>query len=60
MPYTVEDYREEVKRNVLNSLTPDEISDFLKKISPEQRLNGLSAKEIEAFMKKSKKKNKKS
>lgn len=57
MPYTVEDYREEVKRNVLKSMTPDEIlSELLKKASPEELLKGISTEKIEAFLKKSKKK----
>ncbi|MCP4350398.1 MAG: hypothetical protein GY795_33435 [Desulfobacterales bacterium] len=72
MPYTVEDYRKEVKRNVLNSMTPDEIlSELLKKASSEKilenfpldellKVKGFSPDEIEAVLKKSKKKNKKS
>ncbi len=68
MPYTVEDYRRELKRNVLNSMTTDEILDeILKKISMEQRLTGFSAEkllkklptdDIEAYLKKLRKKQK--
>jgi len=95
MPYTVEDYRRELKRNVLNSLTvddvlenfhPDELKrnvlnrltiddvlenfhpdEFLQKILAEKRLKGFSAEEllkslpaedIEAYLKKLRKKQK--
>ncbi len=62
MPYTVEDYRNELERNVLKSLTPEKIlekfplDELLKKASPEDRLKGLSPEEIEAYLNKLKKK----
>ncbi|MCP4353502.1 MAG: hypothetical protein GY795_49260 [Desulfobacterales bacterium] len=62
MPYTVEDYRNELERNVLKSLTPEKIlekfplDELLKKASPEDRLKGLSPEEIEAYLDKIKKK----
>ncbi len=45
MPYTVEDYRNELERNVLNNLTPDKISEFLNRVPTEQRLRGVPTKE---------------
>jgi hypothetical protein len=107
MSYTIEDYRKELKENVLKSLTPDDVlerfsrdeilnrfspdevlgrfspdevlgrfspdevlgrfspdqvlgrfspDELLRRISPEQRLKGLSPEEIEAYLKKLRKK----
>jgi len=67
MPYTVEDYRRELERNVLSSITAERImeefsldellksiptEDVLKKFPVEERLKGLSARQIEAYLKK--------
>jgi hypothetical protein len=49
MPYTLEDYRKEVERNVLSSITPERIleeyshDELLKGIPTEQRLKGFPA-----------------
>ena len=42
MPYTVADYRRELREEVLSSLTPDEL---VKRLSTEDRLRGLPAEE---------------
>jgi len=42
MPYTVEDYKRELKEEVLASITLDEL---LKRLSPEERLKGLPPEE---------------
>ena len=58
MPYTVEDYkrelREEIKKEIWAELTTEEL---LKRLSPEERLKGLTREEIEAYMKKLSKSN---
>ncbi len=61
MPYTLEDYREEIKRNVLASLTPEErikgipteelanvfsADDLLKMFVIQKELKGLSTEEL--------------
>jgi uncharacterized protein (DUF433 family) len=47
MPYTLEDYRNEVKQNVLNSMTGDEIlSELVKKASPEKILETFPLDEL--------------
>ncbi|MCP4105092.1 MAG: DUF1682 domain-containing protein [Desulfobacteraceae bacterium] len=47
MPYTVEDYRNELERNVLKSLTPEKILDeLLKKASPEKILERFPLDEL--------------
>ncbi len=53
MPYTVEDYREELKRNVLNNLT---VKERIEGLPIEDLLKWFPTEEIEAFLKKSKKK----
>ena len=42
MPYTVEDYRKDSARRLLNSLTPEE---RLAGLAPEERLSGLAPEE---------------
>jgi len=42
MPYTIEDYRNEIKQRALKILTPEEV---LKAFSAEERLRGLSTQE---------------
>ncbi|MCP4351881.1 MAG: hypothetical protein GY795_40985 [Desulfobacterales bacterium] len=47
MPYTVEDYRNELERNVLKSMTPErKKEELLKGLSAEELLKGLSAEEL--------------
>ena len=41
MPYTMEDFQREVKEEVMNSLTGEDIDNLLKKLAPEDRLKGL-------------------
>ena len=64
MPYTIEDYRNEIKQRALKILTPEEV---LKAFSAEERLRGLppeeifrafSPEEIRAYLKKLPKKTK--
>ena len=49
MPYTVEDYRKDLKREVLESSSPEE---RLKGLSPEDLLRRLSRTQIEAYLEK--------
>ncbi len=64
MPYTMEDYRRDYALEYLDRLTPDEIlkrfsaDDRLKGLSADDRLRGLSPEEIEAYLKKLKRKKK--
>jgi len=46
MPYTVEDYKREVKEEVLASMTPEDMLSLLKRLPPEERLKRLPPKEI--------------
>ena len=43
MPYTMEDYRQELKQRVLKELTPEEL---LAQLTTEERLKGLPVEEI--------------
>jgi hypothetical protein len=61
MPYTMEDFQKEIKEEVMGSLTDEDIDRFLKKLTLEDRLKGLSSedllkmltpKEIEAYLRK--------
>ncbi len=67
MPYTVEDYKRELKEEVLASMTPEELlkrvpledrlkglppEELLKIIPPEEFLKRLTREEIEAYLKK--------
>ena len=51
MPYTVEDYRKDSARRLLNSLTPEERlaglapEEVLTHYEPEERLSGLAPEE---------------
>jgi hypothetical protein len=49
MPYTMEDFEREVEQKVLRKLTPEQ---RLEGLSLEQRLEGLSVEEIKAYLKK--------
>jgi len=49
MPYTIEDYRNEIKQRALKILTPEE---RLRGLPAEERLRGLSPEEIRAYLKK--------
>lgn len=59
MPYTMEDYRRDLKKEALEELTPQEILDglppekrakLLEALLLEQRLQGLSKEEIETYL----------
>ncbi len=67
MPYTIEDYRNEIKQRALKILTPEEIlktfsaqeiirglpaEERLRGLPAEERLRGLSPEEIKAYLKK--------
>ncbi|MCP4353398.1 MAG: hypothetical protein GY795_48735 [Desulfobacterales bacterium] len=60
MPYTIEDYRRELREEVLDILTPDEIlkkipaKEFLKKLPLKEILKGFSTEEIESYLKEQK------
>ena len=49
MPYTVEDYKKDLKREILESSSPEE---RLNGLSPEDLLRGLSRTQIEAYLEK--------
>ncbi|MGE0083980.1 MAG: hypothetical protein AB7S75_06115 [Desulfococcaceae bacterium] len=61
MPYTIEDYRREIKERALKMMTPDDVirafpaeeifkrfspEEIFKRFSPEERLRGLSAEDV--------------
>ncbi len=52
MPYTLEDYRKEVERNVLSSITPERILEeipldkLLKGVPTEQRIKGIPTEQL--------------
>jgi len=58
MPYTIEDYRNEIKQRALKILTPEERlrglppEEIFKAFPAEERLKGLSPEEIRAYLKK--------
>ena len=52
MPYTIEDYQREVKEEVLNSLTKEDIDYLLKRLQPEDLLRVLKTEEIEDYLRK--------
>jgi hypothetical protein len=61
MPYTIEDFRRDAARKILEELSPEERHEIAKRLppeerlrglSPEERLRGLSEEEIEAYLKK--------
>ena len=63
MTYTLEDFDREVKEELLQSLTEEDIENLLKKLGPEKRLRGLGLEErlrdqaledIEKYLKKMK------
>jgi len=64
MPYTIEDYRRDYVLEHLDRLTPAEIlkkiraEELLKGLSADDRLKGLSPEDIEAYLKKLKRKKK--
>ena len=43
MPYTIEDFRKEYRKEFLEGLTPEERVQVIQKSPPEKRLEGLSA-----------------
>ena len=46
MPYTIEDFQREVKEEVLESLSEEDIDRILKGLKPEDRLRGLKPEDI--------------
>ncbi len=67
MPYTIEDFRKEIKQDALKMMTPEEVvkafpaeeifgafpaEERLRGLPAEERLRGLSAEEIRAYLKK--------
>jgi hypothetical protein len=52
MPYTMTDFKRDLTRQTLQNMTAEERLAFLEKLSPEERLAGLSAEQIEAYLKK--------
>ncbi len=49
MPYTLEDFQKEIKAEVLQSLTEDDIQWLLRGLKPEDRLKGLRPEDIDAL-----------
>ena len=59
MPYTVEDYRKELKENVINSLTSDELKhSVLNRLTLDEILEKYSPDEIKAYLESLKKNDK--
>ena len=56
MSYTMADYRRDTAAEYLKELTPEERRSVLRSLTLEQRLAGLSAEEIAAYLKKLKSK----
>jgi hypothetical protein len=58
MPYTVEDFKKDLKKELLALLTPEELleipamDELLKRLPPEELLKRLTREEIEAYLKK--------
>ena len=67
MPYTIEDFRKEIKQDALKMMTPEEVvkafpaeeifrafpaEERLRGLPAEERLRGLSPEEIRAYLKK--------
>jgi hypothetical protein len=52
MPYTIEDFRRDAAREMMERLSPVERQELVKRFSPEERLRGLSEEAIEAYLKK--------
>jgi len=61
MPYTIEDYQQEVKEEILKNLTEEDLDillqnpqleELVKKLKPEARMKGLTPDEIKAYLKK--------
>lgn len=46
MPYTIEDFQKEIKEEVLNSLTEDDIERIMASLKPEDRLKGLKPEDL--------------
>ncbi len=46
MPYTMEDFRKDFRRNFFKELTPEERKEVVKELTPEERLDGLSAEQL--------------
>ena len=52
MSYTMADYRREKAEEYFKELTPEKQREILRGLTPEQRLAGLPAEEITAYLKK--------
>jgi len=52
MSYTMADYRRDTAEEYLKELTPEERRKVLENLTAEERLAGLSAEEIAAYLKK--------
>jgi hypothetical protein len=52
MSYTMADYRRDTAKEYFNELTPEERRKVLENLTAEERLAGLSAEEIAAYLKK--------
>lgn len=56
MPYTMDDFRRDYRKEILDELTPEERlaglsrEEIAKALSPEERLKGLSDKQIEDYL----------
>ncbi len=52
MTYTMEDFNREIKDEVLQSLTKEDIENLLKRLGPEEVLKALKPEEIEKYLEK--------
>ena len=51
MPYTKEDYKREAARELFQKMPPGERRKLLGQLPAAERLSGLSAQQIEAYLK---------
>jgi len=51
MPYTMEDFRQDYLRASIKELLPEQRSKLLENLTPQERLEGLSPEEIDAYLK---------
>ena len=50
MPYTMEDFRREYIEEGFQEMTPEARRKLVEKLSPQERLEGMSVKEIENYL----------